>query len=78
MFSLTIAQSLSILPEAAESGIKIIALYRDFAPGFDPPRSEPEAESLLLKKSLFQLKKNNASRLLQERCDLKDWPVIYG
>jgi hypothetical protein len=27
-------------------------MYRDFAPGVDPPRSEPEAGSLLLKKSL--------------------------
>jgi hypothetical protein len=57
------AQSLSILSDGAESGIKTIALYRDSAPGLDPPRSEPEAGSLLLKK--FQLEKNNASQLQQ-------------
>jgi len=31
-------------------------------PGADPPRSEPEAEPLLLKRKL-QLEENNASRL---------------
>jgi len=35
---------------------------RGFHPGADPPRSEPEAEPLLLKRKI-QLEKNNASQL---------------
>jgi hypothetical protein len=38
-------------------------MHGDSAPGVDPPRSQPEAGSLLLKR--FQLEKNNASQLKQ-------------
>jgi hypothetical protein len=76
--SLLHAQSISILSNWTESGIKIIVMYRDSDPGVDLPRSEPEAGSLLLKK--IQLEKNNASRLqhlLTGWCDYKDWPVFF-
>ena len=55
------SQSLSILSDGVESAIKIIVVCRGSVPGVDPPRSQPEAGPLLLKK--YQLEKNNASQL---------------
>ena len=45
------AQSVSSLCDGTESGIKRIVPYWSSAPGIDPPRSEPEAELLLLKRN---------------------------
>jgi hypothetical protein len=44
------SQSVSVLCDGAESGIKIIVLHRGSVPGVDRPRSEPEAGPLLQKK----------------------------
>jgi hypothetical protein len=46
----------------AESGINRIVTPRGSAPAVDPPRSEPEAEPLLLLKKI-QLEENTASHL---------------
>jgi len=45
------AQSVSSLCGGTESGINRIVPYRSSAPGIDLPRSEPEAELLLLKRN---------------------------
>jgi hypothetical protein len=45
------AQSVSSLWDGTESGIKRIVPYGSSAPGIDPPRSELEAELLLLKRN---------------------------
>src|ERR1700686_2882423 len=49
--SQSLAQSVSSLCSGAESGIKRIVVHWGSAAGVDLPRSEPEAEVLLLNKS---------------------------
>ena len=56
------AQSDSRLCVGAESGTKRTVAHRGSALALTFPRSEPEAEPLLLKRKL-QLEENNASRL---------------
>jgi len=50
ILSQSLAQSVSSLCGSAESGINRIVVPWGSATGADPPRSEPEAELLLLKK----------------------------
>jgi hypothetical protein len=50
MLPLSLAQSVSSLCGGAESGIKRIVVHGGSAIGVDLPRSEPEAELLLLNK----------------------------
>ena len=61
-FSHSLAQSISSLCGGAESGIKRIVVHRGSGSGANLPRSEPQAEPLLLKRK-SQLEKNNASQL---------------
>jgi hypothetical protein len=51
ILSQSLAQSVSSLCGEAESGIKRIVVHWGSPPGVDLPRSEPEAELLLLNKS---------------------------
>jgi len=74
ILSQSFAQSVASLVGATETGIKRIVLHRGSASGSDPPRSSPEAEPRLLKKS--QLKENIPSYLQAVGQESNYWPVI--
>jgi hypothetical protein len=54
----------------------IFAVHWSSAAGVDLPRSEPEAELLLLKQSNWKRIKLLGHSL--QRCDSESWPVIVG
>jgi hypothetical protein len=62
------------LHSGTETGIKRIVLHRGSAFAKDPPRSSPEAEPRLLKKT--QLKENIPSYLQAVGQESNYWPVI--
>src|SRR5216683_6202317 len=74
--SQSLAQSVSSLCCGAESGIKRIVVHWGSAAGVDLPRSEPEAELLLLNKSNRKRIKLSGYRF--SGCDSESWPVIFG
>jgi hypothetical protein len=74
--SQSLAQSVSSLCCGAESGIKRIVVHWGSAAGVDLPRSEPEAELLLLNKS--NRKRIKLSGYSFSGCDSESWPVISG
>src|SRR5712664_4129113 len=74
--SQSLAQSVSSLCCGAESGIKRIVVHWGSAAGVDLPRSEPEAELLLLNKS--NPKRIKLSGYSFSGCDSESWPVIVG
>src|SRR5713226_4501724 len=74
--SQSLAQSVSSLYCGAESGIKRIVVHWGSAAGVDLPRSEPEAELLLLNKSNRKRIKLSGYRF--SGCDSESWPVISG
>src|SRR6267143_574256 len=74
--SQSLAQSVSSLYCGAESGIKRIVVHWGSAAGVDLPRSEPEAELLLLNKSNRKRIKLSGYRF--SGCDSESWPVIFG
>jgi hypothetical protein len=74
--SQSLAQSVSSLYCGAESGIKRIVVHWGSAAGVDLPRSEPEAELLLLNKS--NRKRIKLSGYSFSGCDSESWPVIFG
>jgi len=74
--SQSVAQSVSSLCSGAESGIKRIVVHWGSAAGVDLPRSEPEAELLLLNKSNW--KRIKLLGYSFQRCDSESWPVIFG
>src|ERR1700694_1649370 len=74
--SQSLAQSVSSLCCRAESGIKRIVVHWGSAAGVDLPRSEPEAELLLLNKS--NRKRIKLSGYSFSGCDSERWPVIVG
>ena len=74
--SQSLAQSVSSLCCGAESGIKRIVVHWGSAAGVDLPRSEPEAELLLLNKS--NRKRIKLSGYSFSGCDSESWPVIFG
>jgi hypothetical protein len=63
------AQSVASLSGPAETGTKRVVPRRGSASVFDQPRSSPEAEPRLLKKT--QLKENISSYLLAVRASVK-------
>src|SRR5512144_2236936 len=71
------SQSFSILSDEAESAIKIIVVYRGSAPSDDPPRSELEAGSLLLKKNIDWRRKRFSAFAVTRSVFLEDWPVYF-
>src|SRR2546426_9179616 len=74
--SQSLAQSVSSLCCGAESGINRIVVHWGSAAGVDLPRSEPEAELLLLNKS--NRKRMKLSGYSFSGCDSESWPVIIG
>ena|SRR2546428_2923152 len=74
--SQSLAQSVSSLCCGAESGINRIVVHWGSAAGVDLPRSEPEAELLLLNKS--NRKRIKLSGYSFSGCDSESWPVIFG
>src|SRR5216683_3667811 len=74
--SQSLAQSVSSLCCGAESGIKRIVVHWGSAAGVDLPRSEPEAELLLLNKS--NPKRIKLSGYSFSGCDSESWPVIVA
>src|SRR5437870_12006239 len=74
--SQSLAQSVSSLCCGAESGINRIVVHWGSAAGVDLPRSEPEAELLLLNKS--NPKRIKLSGYSFSGCDSESCPVIFG
>src|ERR1035437_6667571 len=68
------AQPVASLHSGTETGIKRIVPHRGSASGSDPPRSSPEAEPCLLKKTPTERKYTSYPQAA--RRDPGYWPVI--